>query len=317
MSGVGTETYSMDEERKIEEFEEEDEEEDLSEDLGQRKQKINEFNVEGNQALNQTNIQTLNLKVNYIAKTENKQEKSKYDLQKKEDCNKFVESFGKGEYLATAIILSVFEAVTIEDFPWLMESLMEFLPNSKNSEKRENEYREQLDSYVALDSILQVIGAQKLITDEGQVCIGLGINNTKHLGNIWEQFLRLREGIVSWLLHLVEIQKCNTIFEAYQIVTAFTKVILIDSRTAEKYIFPQLYSNSGNVWLLGNLLFKLYEKDEKKEYWNALIIKWACSRSEWLWKAAYLAYALFIEHDVTIKSEKRLKEILAERICLL
>lgn len=318
MSSEEVEEFSMDEAQEAEEFEEDDENADESEDLGKRKQKINEFNVEGNQALNQTNIQTLNLKVNYNRQSENeyKKIKSKYDLQKKEDCIKFVENFKNSDYLATAIILCVFEAVMVEDFPWLMESLLKYLPISKDDERREK-YNKQPDSYIALDTILEVIGAQKFMTDKGEACISLGINNIQPLENIWEQFLRLRERIISWLMYLVEIQKYSTVFESYQMVTALTKIIFLDNRTAEKHIFSRLYSNPQNAWLLGNILFKLYEKDSEKEYCDELIIQWAYSRSNWLWKSSYLAYALFLENNITIKHEKRLKKLLAGKICLL
>lgn len=315
MSEEEAKVLSMDEAQETEEFEEDDENADESEDLEKRKQKINEFNVEGNQALNQINIQTLDLKVNYNEKSENerKKTKSRYDLQRKEDCIKFVENFKNSDYLATAIILCVFEAVMVEDFPWLMESLLKYLPISKDEEK----YNKHPDSYIALDTILEVMGAQKFITDEGEACISLGINNVRPLGNIWEQFLRLRERIISWLMYLVEIQKYSTVFESYQMVTAFAKIIFLDNRTAEKHIFPRLYSNPENAWLLGNILFKLYVKDTEKEYWDELIIKWAYSKSNWLWKASYLAYALFVEHGITLKYEKRLKKVLSEKICLL
>ena len=107
--------HILEEEQEKSEFEEIDEEENLAEDLIRRKQKINQFNVEGNEALNQTNIQTLNLKVNYTIKQEkeavNKEVKKIYNLRKKDDCIKFVEKYKNSDYLAMAIILCVFEAL--------------------------------------------------------------------------------------------------------------------------------------------------------------------------------------------------------------
>ena len=311
--------HTLEEEQEKRESVEIDEEEELVEDLIQRKQKINQFNVEGNEALNQTNIQTLNLKVNYAIKPEkevgNKKVKNTYNLRKKDDCIKFVEKYGNSNYLALAIILCVFEAVSIKEVSGLMKSLLGYLPYWGNG-KREGD-AEQLNAYIALDTMLQVIGAKRISTDDGQICISLGVNDAQALENILIQFLDLKETIISWLNHLVGTQQYNTVFESYQIVTAFTKMILLDREVAEKYIFPELYRESKNIWLLGNLLFILYEKDEENELWIEMFFRWAEAKETWLWKASYLAYALSAEHDVDFSLESRLKETLAKRIYFL
>lgn len=306
----------------VQESEETKEEDDLSEDPEQEKQKINEFNAKGNQAFNQAFIQTLNIKANYILDVEKEKEQNKkeekYDLQKKEDCIRFVENYKKGDYLAVAAILCVFEAVIVSELPWLMTKIAEYLPDVKGKEEDEKGiYNNCNNPYIALDTVLNTIGAKHLTTEEGQQCISLGISTTEPLKNMWEMFPALRQSIISWLLSFLEVQSYNSVFEFYQIVTAFVKVISLDIRTAERYIFPVLYSSPKNMWLLGNILFKLYEKDGNKEYWENLIIKSLKTSDEWLWRAPSLTYALFIENDIRCKYDLEVKKLFAKRVCLL
>jgi len=295
----------------------EEEEEDLEEDLEEEKQKLNEFNVEGNRAVNQAFIQTLNISANYImdVEKENKKQTKKFDLQKKEDCINFIENYKKSDYLAVAVILCVFEAVTVGDLPKLMVGIIEYLPDIKVNEKDLKSISNNFpDSYISLDTILQTIGAKHLSTMDGQHCISLGINTVDPLKNVWEAFPVLRQVIISWLLSLVERQGEHSVFGYYQIVTAVSKVVSLDIRIAEQQVFPTLYGGSQHMWLLGNVVFKLYEKNINREYWDKLIIKWLKVRNGWIWRASYLTYALFVENEINNEYTLEIKKLLAMRI---
>lgn len=63
----------------------------------------------------------------------------KYALQNIDECVAFIEEHKDSEYLAVAMILSVFEAVALSDLPDLVRQLMDYLPESEVQHKDENE----------------------------------------------------------------------------------------------------------------------------------------------------------------------------------
>lgn len=319
MSSVD-EVYEKDEEEIQEEFNE-NEEIDKSADLEKEKQMqiMNEFNAEGNMAGMQVFIQNVgSLKMPYKQNTDDinlKVSSKTYDLRNVGECSEFVEIYKNSEYLAIAVILSTFEVVALGDLPDLQKNLMRYLPLPKilDSEGTEDYYSQQ-DSYISLNKILAVIGGKRFITEDGQACTGLGDNSQQALANILEQFPLLRDPIVSWLIHMNEIYKYKTTFEAYQIVAAFSRVISLDIIDAERRIFQQLYSNPQNVGLLGSLAFKLYENVVLREEVENIILQWIKSDSIWLWKAACLAYSFFMENDIYISFEPLLYKAVSRRI---
>ncbi len=314
------EVYEKDEEEIKEEFNE-DEEIDKSADLEKEKQMqiMNEYNAEGNMAGMQVFIQNVgSLKMPYKQKTDDinlKVSTKTYNLCDVGECSEFVELYKNSEYLAIAVILSTFEVVALGDLPDLQKNLMQYLPLPKilDGEGIEDYYSQQ-DSYISLNKILAVIGGKRFVTEDGQACTGLGENSQQALANILEQFPLLRDPIVSWLIHMNEIYKYKTTFEAYQIVAAFSRVISLDIIDAERRIFQQLYSNPQNVGLLGSLVFKLYEDAALREEIENIILQWVRSDSIWLWKAACLAYSFFMENDICFSFEQLLYKAVSRRI---
>lgn len=315
MSSVDGEKIEEDIEETIEETEEIDKSADLEKE--KQIQIMNEFNAEGNMAGTQVFVNAGCLNMSYKQSSEDinvKVSSKEYDLRDSGECSEFIEEYKNSEQLAIAIILSTFEVVALGDLPDLQKNLMRYLPLPKMLEGEETEnYYSRQNSYISLNTILATVGGKKFITEEGQMCAGLGEDSKQALANILEQFPLLRDPIVSWLIHMNEIYKYRTTFEAYQIIAAFSRVISLDIIDAQKRIFPQLYTNPRNIGLLGNLMSKLYEEPALRNDIESIILQWIKSDSIWLWKAACLAYSFFMEDGVCISYEPLLYKAVRRR----
>lgn len=301
---------------------EENEDVDNSFDLEQRKRTANEFNVEGNAAHTQIFIQNLStLNANYkqsAEQSDSKLSEKSYDLRNSEECSEFVEKYRDSEYLVMAIILSTFEVVTVGDVPDLREKVMEYLPVTEILDKEETEeHRSQWDPYISLNTILTVIGGKRFVREDGQPCVGLGEGSSRALSHILSQFPMLKNPIVSWLIHVNEIYKYRTAFDAYQIATAFARVISLDIVDARRSIFPQLYTNPDNAGLLGILAYKLYEDIVLRKDAESIILQWIGSDGVWLWRSACLAFFALLENGDDgdgASFEMNLKRTISKRI---
>lgn len=307
-------------EKSVQEETEQNESVDSQDDLEKRKRSTNEFYAEGNTAHTQIFIQSLgNLNTGYgkEVKTPYRKEDKKYDLRDVSECAEFVEQYKGSEYLAEAIILSTFELVVLGDLPDLEEGLMEYLPEMQVSDSDDEEERTgnfKRDPYISLNTILGIIGGKQFVTEEGEMCAGLGKDSKQALVNIWEQFPLLRNGIVSWLIHISEVYDYRTSFDFYQIAAAFARVISFDIRDAKKRILPKLYSNPKNVELLGILAYKLYESTVLRKEAEAIILWWIESDSVWLWKSAVLAYAFIVENGGQVSFGMSLNRAVCKRV---
>lgn len=253
-----------------------------------------------------------------LEESEQKKSLKKYDLSNLNDCAEFVENYKDSEYLAMAIILSTFEAVLLGDLPELQKTLMEYLPKVKVRGKEEKEELvSQQNPYISLKTLLMVINGKKFITKDGQICIGFGENSIQILINILEQFPILRSSIVSWLIYLSEVYKYRTAFDAYQIATAFARIISLDITDAKMRILPQLYSSSNNIGLLGVLAYKLFIDYMLINEVEHILLHWIESDSKWIWKSAFLAYSFIIEKNNNITIESDLKKTLSKKILYL
>lgn len=289
-----------------------------SDELEQKKRITNEFNAEGNRACTQIFIQNLGAfhanKGMETVKSKTSVNK-KYDLRNQDDCADFIEEFKVGEYLATAIILSAFEAVVLGDIPDLTDSLMEYLPVSEETDSEGKViHSPPRNPYLSLNTILAVIGGQRFVTEDGQQCICLGENSKQALINILEQFPVLRSSIVSWLIHLSGVYAYRTSFDIYQIATAFTRVVSLDFHDAKRRIFPQLYLNLNNTGLLGLLVYKLYADTALKEEVLKIILYWIKSDSEWIWRSACLEYSYFMENENFFAYETELIKVIGKKL---
>ncbi|MCI8426783.1 MAG: hypothetical protein HFJ03_04445 [Lachnospira sp.] len=292
-------------------------------DLEEKKRTINKLNANNNWGQNQAFINSVDTIVYNVYKQDLKQSESekslkKYDLSNSNDCTQFVEKYKYSEYLAMAIILSTFEAVLLADLPDLQKTLMEYLPivRMKDNEEKEEE-ASQPNPYVSLNTILMVINGKKFVTEDGQICIGFGESSIQILINILEQFPMLRSSIVSWLIYLSKIYKYRTVFDIYQIATAFARIVSLDITDAKMRILPQLYSSSNNIGLLGVMAYKLYINNMLIDDVECILLHWIESDNRWIWKSVCLAYAFIIEKNNHISIESDLKKALSKKILYL
>ena len=260
-----------------------------------------EYMAQGNIGQNQVFIQNLYGAVSDVLQksspicSEDKDKEKNYDLRDKNNCIEFIEKYKNSQYLAVAIILATFELVALGDLPDLEEQLMEYLPNTEFLDNDEKKTTVQWNPYISLNTILSIICGKRFEGKDGRSYTGLGEGTEQALVNILEQFPILRRGIIEWLIHLHETYHYHTSFDAYQITTAFARVISIDISDANTRIFPWLYTNPDNTGLLGNLVYRLYRDLELRKDIEAIILQWIKSDGIWLWKPACMAFAFLTE----------------------
>lgn len=297
-------------------------------DIAKEKRADNEFNATNNNALNQVFAQYLKEvhlhfgNESYYNPTENTTNNSmaeteSYDLRKADDCAKFGERYKGSEHFATAIILCTFEVVSLGDLPDLKSKLIELLPKEKVFDDEGKEISiSQENPYLSLNSILTTIGGKLFTAKNGQRCTGFGENSQNALINIWEQFPDLHNCILSWLINISETYEYRTTFDAYQITTALVRVISLDFIDAKKRIFPLLYLNPNNEWLLGSLICMLHNEPNNRQEILPIILLWAKSDNDLLWKSACLTYYCFEGKYVYDDFQENLKNSIKKRLLI-
>lgn len=299
------------------EAEEKEDVENLS-DLTRKKQAEKEFWAENNMAQTQIFINSMdgNLNFGYKQSTEKfepKKHVKTYDLKNQDECSEFVETYKDSEYLAVALILCTFEAVVIGDLPELKSKMLECLPVTESEDCDGNETLKQ-NPYLSMNTILGVIGGNRFITRDGQKCIGLGEPSEKALGNMMEQFPVLKDSIVLWLIQLSNNYKYRTTFDAYQIATAFARIIALDMNDAKKRIFPQMYSDPGNAELLGTLLYILYQDVGQRKEVENILLQLMRSDGKWFWKSVCMTYLFLLENNYEFIDKEELKKTIRKNI---
>lgn len=229
----------------------------------------------------------------------------KYNLKKMKDCAEFFNTCKNREYIALAIVLSIFDIVPIGDYTNLKDVLIEYLPVVLQTDKEGKEIHvHQANPYAPLNIALSVIGGKIFITDAGQQCIGYGEDSRKVLNNIWIQLPDLRKPIISWLLKINEMFEYKTSFEVYQIVGAFVRIIAEDFQYAKRQVFDKLYSNPNNLGLLARLAQELLIDEKFRTDTLNIVIGWADSESNWLWKSALLVCLHTYDSDIDKQLQK-------------
>lgn len=212
-----------------------------------------------------------------------------FDLRKVEDCAEFFGTCKKREYIALAIVLSVFEIVPIGDYANLKDALMEYLPAVLQADQEGKEmYVQQTNAYISLNTALSVIQGKIFITDDGQRCIGYGEGYEKVLSNIWVQFPDLRKPMINWLIRVYEMFEYKTSFEVYQVVRAFIRIITEDFQYSRIQVFERLYVEPDNLGFIARLAQELLEDQRFKTDILSMVLRWMKSESNWLWKSALL-----------------------------
>lgn len=212
-----------------------------------------------------------------------------FDLRKMEDCAEFLETCKKREYIALAIVLSVFEIVPIGDCANLKDTLMEYLPAILQADQDGNEkYVRHTNVYISLNTALSAIRGKIYITDGGQQCIGYGEGGEVVLSNIWTQFPDLRKPMINWLIRVYEMFEYKTSFEVYQVVHAFVRIITEDFQYSRIQVFERLYAEPDNLGFIARLAQELLEDKRFKPEILNMVLRWMESESNWLWKSALL-----------------------------
>lgn len=295
---------------------------DNSEDLEEQKRKIKEFHAEGNYAQKQIFIQEVvanGLMLNpYNMKTEVIAPKlpvdKKYDLSKQEECIEFVEAFNGSEYFTIAVLLCVFETVLLEHLEDLKLNLLNYLPKEVvyDSEGKEVHISRK-NPYISLDSILAVVGGRKVVMDDGRQAVSLGECSVQALQNMLEQFPALQEAVIELIIWFIQDSRYQTTFYNWQMASFCAKMVSLKLLNVENKVFSQLYTSSANTYLLGCLIYKLYERENAKDA-DLLISQWIYSDSSWLWKAVCVAYILLEKNDKLVPFEKEWKKMLYRKI---
>lgn len=264
-------------------------------DLEQEKQRTaHEFYAQGNTASTQIfigHLGAMNLDSQKKATPSGPLVGQTYSLHTRKGCREFVERYKSSEYLAVAIVLSVFELVYLGDLYELIRLLMEELPDTVEVEEAAPPVR---NPYISVDTYLSTIGGEWFTSQEDRQYVGLGQNSHQVLQNLWEQFPALRDSICRWLVRLCRNYKVRTAFDAYQMVCAFARVICLDFEDSRKRIFSRLCSNPENLGLLGNLVCKLYGEAGLRGEMEELLRNWLGTRDSWLWRPACLACSFLI-----------------------
>lgn len=239
----------------------------------------------------------------------------KYNLSRKEECAEFFNTCKNREYITLAIVLSVFELVPIGDFSHLKDILTDYLPMISQFDKNGKEvYIQQMNPYLSLNTALSVIGGKIFIREDGQQSIGYGENFEEVLSNIWIQFPGLREPIINWLLKVNDISEYRTSFEVYQVVGAFIRISKEDFRYAKQYMFDKLYSNPSNLGFMARLAQELLEDERLRKDTLNMVLKWAESESNWLWKAAFLVCMYTYDPFIDNRLRRTIISVIKNRI---
>lgn len=296
------------------------EEIDTAEELEYKKREIREFNAENNSAQNQIFIQDLgkgNLTFNYYSDkmqpiSSSASVKKRYNLQEVQECIEFVETYRKSEYLVTVLLLGIFEAIDISEFISLKEKLVNFLPTNTYYDAEGNKIQETAENpYVALNSVLEVIGAKRFTSQEGKQCVTLGENSIVILNNVLEQFPVLRSAVVK-MMHAMLEDGYSNIFYEYQIAMGMKRLYSLKIVTKNDSLFNVMYQNSRCVKILSIFIYSLYKTD--KEDAEKILEYCLAQEIEGLWKCVSLVYALFGENKEAFKYEAELRKLLVKKM---
>lgn len=294
-----------------------------ADDLVQKKQREYEMNAQNNCATNQVFFQEAdNVKIFNItyanSVTPKLSEVKSYNLSEINGCIEFVERYKDSEYLAVAIILSIFKSISLGNLANLKTSIMEFLPLSTISNRAGSDEQALItDPYLSLNTVMFVIGGTQFNEVDGQKCARLVDNTSQPLSNFWEQFPSLRTPIVSWLSHITTIYTYCTNFDVCQLSTAFTRIISLDFIDSEQRIFPILYTNDDNTSLLGFLGYNLYRDKDLCNKVTQIINQWMNEDKTWHWKSACLVYCNLMNKGIAFQLESELKRLIEKKLLTL
>lgn len=285
-----------------------------SEDLEEKKQKLSEFNAHDNYAQEQIFIQDLGtggVHIHYHGlKEESGEGEKEYDLREKRDCIEFIEKYFFTENFVFAIILLAFNSVYIEDITDLKKKVQRCF------EKRDNKKQTEQKKYVAIDSVLKMIGGRKAKLDNKEICLNQEDESGTAFRNMLEQFPDLQQIILELLLMVANDKKYYKTFYIGREISLLAKIIDCCGEMTINEIIPALHQNNNNICLLAGYVNRLIVENQR-EYAQKLIEQWLSDTRDWLWMPVSLVYVLQEETEQRCSYENSLEKILAEKITYL
>jgi len=236
-----------------------------------------------------------------------------YDLTNRNDVVAFGEKYKAGEHLASAIILSVFEYIMLDDLHDLKSKLLQKL--DKVVDEEGNEITVQQNSYLATDSLIKIVSGKFFEEPRsGEKCVGLGESRPTVLRNLWEQFPSIRVCIAKWLLSVSDTFEYRTSFETAQIVKAFVHIMKLDFTAGERHIFERLRSDERKLWLLSAIALKLHDDTDCEKRILPMLNSWIYSSGHWLWKVSYYVYAYSERGSICDTFETSMSKLIKSKI---
>lgn len=292
-----------------------------SEKLEREKSEINKLNAENISAQNQTVIQSMrdsSITNNYYIQKDDvriakKTADKRYDLRDTKECINFVEKYADTEYFYTAFVLCVFDTVMLSDVSDIEEKLMNCLTASALDAENEHETGESNRCFIALDSILDTIGAKKYQVTEEKLGIGFEKGRRDILLIILEQFPIMRKVLVSFLKEIGDDTRYSISFYSWQLASTISEMHSKKMINILDDLLPAFCQNTENAYLLGELLYKLYSTGNENDA-NIIIDIWISSGNTWLWRAVYLTYAFMEENGRKAPFEIKMKKLFSKQI---
>lgn len=235
----------------------------------------------------------------------------KYDLSIPKQFAEFGETVKCSDYFAVAVILCIFEYVTLDNLYELETKLLKELPTTIN-DNGEKIVTYQ-NPFLSIDNILKTINGKMFLLDNGESCIGLGNNRAEALKNLWNQFPALRAFIARWMIDVSDTFKFRTSIDTAQIASAFINIIKIDFNAGVANFFNRFVSDPNKYWLLGIIGLELYRDNSFHDKILPHIIQWASSSSDWKWKSALYIYANLSKDEENNIFDKKMEDALINR----
>lgn len=289
---------------------------DSVEELEEKKQAYNTFAIDNNNAQNQIFINEnaggifINFNGNARKIKLDDYKGKKYNLQKSDECIEFVQIYQNSQYLATAIVLSVFKAVFLTDLPDLQDKMYSFLPEHKNKEFAEQE--EIYNPYVATNTILAVIGGQIIDVETKESYVIMEGKSVDVLINILKQFPLLHKPIIQFLSYLISEDRYQTKMYCEMLASTLAEIYVLGIMNFRDELIPVLYNNPNRYYLWGRFVCELYEKNDSNA--SKFLKKWISEQSYRNWRNVCFLYILLKENNYCFPYMDTLREIIDYRI---
>ena len=203
-------------------------------------------------------------------------------------CINFVREFKETEYFYTAFVLLVFKKINVTDMRVLKELFLKCMAND-NKLDDDNEKRDYIGPYVALESIVSVVGAEVYEKNNWKY-VGFGNKRIYILKNMMEQFPDLQDDLVEFIRQLRLNKEFQTHFYTYQMVELIEELYLERIIAVKNKLLPILCTYKVNMQLLGMIFANLLQHKSVKSEVENILIYYLQSDNAWIWKSVLWGY---------------------------